>query len=735
MTAHEPEQWDVEGLVDHVVQIHRTMQDVRFCFILGAGASVTSGIPAAGRLVARWLDELHRRHGRGKTLQQWAETLTEDIRGFTLANATSFYSQVFARRFRHFPEQAYADLEDIMQGKEPSFGYSVLAYILAETRHKLVITTNFDNLVADALSIYTATSPLVCGHESLASFIRVVPRRPVVVKIHRDLLMGPMNRADEIGALSEAWREPLTRVFSTYTPIVIGYGGNDGSLMGFLRSLPAGAIPGGMFWTYWGPGGPPGPEVRGLVAQHGGVLVPIDGFDELMLMLNMRLGIPVLDEALERKSRARLDNYRRAKDELLARVFPPPPPREDVAAPPPPPAEPEADDEEERAGELAPPVFSVSPSESTAPPAPSDSHESLPPTDSSTARRVPAVHLERLVAAPAPDRPAPPPPTRGLAGPDLPTLSSRSDAPRAARPAPGAAPGDLSPGTAPTSTRSAEPAPSDKATSASVRVGEADLLRGAGLDLGAVTDDAPASEATVHELARALATPQGARATLQRAMLQLAQGDTDASPFSALMRAHAEQDYDRSFALFRDALKRYPDDRGLQIGFAERLSEVPDPSSIREAIATLEAAVQRAPTDVRALRHLALLRAWAADFKGATAELRRAWALAVDPPLEQDLALNAFVAGLFARRGSRSDARFLAILKAAVRGGVPELTLPRNLVAGLIKNLDNPGRRLYAALDRMLAGELPLARVEAAEPRFGELAPADLAALGPGDAP
>ncbi|MFY0535026.1 hypothetical protein [Nannocystis pusilla] len=42
-----------------------------------------------------------------------------------------------------------------------------------------------------------------------------------------------MNQAAEIAALQTAWIEPLTRVFRAYTPIVIGYGGNDGSLMGF----------------------------------------------------------------------------------------------------------------------------------------------------------------------------------------------------------------------------------------------------------------------------------------------------------------------------------------------------------------------------------------------------------------------------------------------------------------------------------------------------------------------
>jgi len=325
MSVAEPEEWGPEGLCEQFWDVDRKMHNRRFAFILGAGASVQSGIPAAGALVWRWLTELHRRIDRGGLpLERWATAQALEIADFSVAHAPAFYSQVFARRFRQHPDEGYADLEDIMQGKDPSFGYSVLAHILAATRHKLVITTNFDNLVSDALSIFTGTTPLVCGHESLANFVHVEPRRPLVVKIHRDLLMAPMNRVAEIAALQGAWVDPLTRVFSRYTPIVIGYGGNDGSLMGFLNNLPEDAIPGGIFWCYYGPGGRPGPEIRHLVARHRGILVPIEGFDELMLRLSAQMRIPLLDQVIESKARARVDNYRRRVEELQARLFPPP---------------------------------------------------------------------------------------------------------------------------------------------------------------------------------------------------------------------------------------------------------------------------------------------------------------------------------------------------------------------------------------------------------------------------
>src|SRR6185436_16690174 len=128
--------------------------------------------------------------------------------------------------YRDYKDLGYAFLEKIMDKAEPSYGYSVLAQIMANTRHRVAVTTNFDNLIADALSIYTKAFPLVCGHESLTGYLRPTMSRPMVAKIHRDLLLKPFNAPEEISELSGEWAATLEKIFDVYTPIVIGYGGN-----------------------------------------------------------------------------------------------------------------------------------------------------------------------------------------------------------------------------------------------------------------------------------------------------------------------------------------------------------------------------------------------------------------------------------------------------------------------------------------------------------------------------
>jgi hypothetical protein len=194
------------------------------------------------------------------------------IPGFEHKSATTFYSRVYERCFRDNPEEGFAYLEALMSGKDPSPGYSILAQVLDKTAHKMVISTNFDNLVADALSIYTETFPLVIGHESLANFVRVVSRRPVICKIHRDLLLAPKNDHRSLRRLHDSWGIALRALFSQYTPLFIGYGGNDASLMDLLESLDRDEIKGQLIWCYH-ERFEPSKRIVDPVRQHAGALV------------------------------------------------------------------------------------------------------------------------------------------------------------------------------------------------------------------------------------------------------------------------------------------------------------------------------------------------------------------------------------------------------------------------------------------------------------------------------
>ncbi len=314
-------EWALDGVLDELARIDEMMKDRQFAFILGAGASFTSGIPTGRDLAQRWLKDLHLRECTDqRSLEQWIAGCGIGGGALSWETAADHYPQVFKRRFAGDSEAGYAELEAAMEGKSPSLGYSLLAEIIQRTRHKVVVTTNFDNLVADALAMHAHQSPLVVAHESLAGFVRPQLRRPLVAKIHRDLFLQPFNDPERVATMEQGWKIALKKLFQYFTPIVVGYGGNDGSLMDMLSDLEEGDIVGRMVWCYR-EGGVPPPKALAVLRKHKGLLVRIAGFDEFMLQLAAKL-VPSFNatdiaERISKLGQTRAERYREQTKKLL----------------------------------------------------------------------------------------------------------------------------------------------------------------------------------------------------------------------------------------------------------------------------------------------------------------------------------------------------------------------------------------------------------------------------------
>jgi tetratricopeptide (TPR) repeat protein len=311
-TSDSPLEIHTSGFLDRVKALTDRSLDSSLLFVLGAGASRQSGIKTGDEMVADWLEMLRAedpdRDVDSTQQGNWATAARLKIKDFDPADPAASYAQVFARTYRGRGGEGFDYLEAEVAGREPSFGYSVLAQILADTRHKIVVTTNFDDLVAEALGIYTTATPVICGHESLAGFIRHHPVRPQIVKVHQHLFYAPNSTARKLNALPTGFASALKELFTAHVPVVIGYGGNDGCLMKVLTEARL-DLQQGMYWCYLRSAGRPRQEILDLVGRSGGWLVPIDGFDELMLDLQGTLGLDVLDGFLQTRGDERAARY------------------------------------------------------------------------------------------------------------------------------------------------------------------------------------------------------------------------------------------------------------------------------------------------------------------------------------------------------------------------------------------------------------------------------------------
>jgi tetratricopeptide (TPR) repeat protein len=265
------------GFVEEFREVTQGTHPRRFCFILGAGASLSSGIRSGERLVAVWEEDLKKRNP--KSHEDWKKA-----NGITPENRARFYSQYYDRRFP-LRTDGYAYLENEMEKASLSAGYAALAFLLCKTANNVVLTTNFDHLAEDAVNRLEKVFPLVIGHEALAHYISAEAKRPVIIKIHRDLLLDPKSREADTKILDSRWVEHLGKVFANYHPIFIGYAGNDNSLMDYLRASAEKFQSGEWklpYWTLYGDR-----PIQGLPKEFmeaaGGYVIRGCDFDELMI--------------------------------------------------------------------------------------------------------------------------------------------------------------------------------------------------------------------------------------------------------------------------------------------------------------------------------------------------------------------------------------------------------------------------------------------------------------------
>ncbi len=331
-----------QQLIREIIESNRNGE--RFCFILGSGASVESGIPSGNALEMRWMDCIMGEADDFETPRMDSETtrkcakelykekliknnFSEIEKAWKEAKnsgkpiSSEYYFDIYKLRFYPNQRNGYRYLERIMEQCEPSLGYHSLALMLTRTKlNNLVITTNFDSLVEDALFLYTDKRPLVVSHESLAGYIESDIQRPIVAKVHRGLMYAPFNSPETTDNLKAEWREALNYAFNTYTPIVIGYGGGDHSLMSFLKEETT-AMRHGIYWCYRQVSGLPEEDVQKFVKDKKGYMVEIGGFDALMMEIGNALYKEEItpsgtDAYLKNQYHQRVQQYNEQWDEL-----------------------------------------------------------------------------------------------------------------------------------------------------------------------------------------------------------------------------------------------------------------------------------------------------------------------------------------------------------------------------------------------------------------------------------
>ena len=239
------------------------MRTSNLMWFLGAGASASSGIATAGDMIWEFKQRLFvtQRKTSPRAVADLSDTnvrlkLQNFIDSLVDAPAPGSADEYAALFEMVYPAEsdrrAYLDAK--VKGGKPSYGHIALATLMHGGFSRLVWTTNFDPLVADACAkVYDGTGHLTTislGEPDLAAQAISEDRWPIEVKIHGDFRSRRLkNTSDELRLQDERLRRILVDCCRRSGLIVVGYSGRDASVMDTLESaldtpsaFPAGAL-------------------------------------------------------------------------------------------------------------------------------------------------------------------------------------------------------------------------------------------------------------------------------------------------------------------------------------------------------------------------------------------------------------------------------------------------------------------------------------------------------------
>jgi hypothetical protein len=217
-----------------------------YTLFLGAGASLSSGVPHVNALIEEWKQEIYcHLHGysvpiptiKYKNYLKWEKKSynewLSDLKYYL--HSSSEYGTLF-QHTRKTREERQMYVEQLVSGNAPSPGYMYLAGLINAGRFNQILTTNFDDLLNDALVKYYGIKPINCAFDSAVASFNNSSLRPKIIKLHGDFLYDNIrNTDDELLDLGENMEGKMIEMCEDKGLVVLGYSGNDESIMTPIR--------------------------------------------------------------------------------------------------------------------------------------------------------------------------------------------------------------------------------------------------------------------------------------------------------------------------------------------------------------------------------------------------------------------------------------------------------------------------------------------------------------------
>jgi hypothetical protein len=284
--------------MDEFLRSLKQNKHVGHAMLLGAGASIESGVQSAADCIWDWKREIYlsRTPSLANNYLNIKIDSTRNAIQNWLDNQNIYPNRDSDDEYVYYAEQAYNIPDDrreyfrnLVEGKMPSLGYNLITLLFKKGMVKSVWTTNFDGLMVKACYQNNLT-PIEVTLESQERLYRSdTDKELLCISLHGDYKYGPLkNTTEELDNQSDLFIEALKHKLINRSLIIIGYSGRDKSLMEALKTVYNVKGAGRLYWLGYGTTLSPNVEsFISFVRSQGrdAYYVPTDGFDRTLLKI------------------------------------------------------------------------------------------------------------------------------------------------------------------------------------------------------------------------------------------------------------------------------------------------------------------------------------------------------------------------------------------------------------------------------------------------------------------
>jgi hypothetical protein len=276
-------------MIDPLISLAFSLQSNRgaYALLIGSGVSRPAGIPTGWEITLEMVRKvaISSSAEAGDAADQWyRETYQKEPDYSELLDQLCKSNTERQQYLRPFFEPTDDEREEGL--KKPTAAHNAIADLMAEGYIRVIITTNFDRLLEQALEARGIVPVVVANADQAQGMLPLVHQKHCIIKIHGDYLdTRIMNTENELSHYPPEMDQLLDRVFDEFGIIFCGWSGAwDPALRSAISRTPS-----RRFSSYWMSRGDLNGDAAKIVSDRGIVPVQIADADTVFSGLSEKL--------------------------------------------------------------------------------------------------------------------------------------------------------------------------------------------------------------------------------------------------------------------------------------------------------------------------------------------------------------------------------------------------------------------------------------------------------------